>query len=105
MTAPPFAILVEFVLHTGARTAFMPLMHENAQSSVRDEPGCRRFDVLTPREGADPDTIALYEIYDDRDAFEAHKRTPHFLAFRDAVRPLVRRQTVTEWDTAENAKA
>ena len=94
MTAPPFAILVEFLLHSGARARFMPLMHANAQASVRDE----------PREGADPDIIALYEIYDDRDAFEAHKRMPHFLAFRDAVRELVRRQTVTEWDAAENAK-
>lgn len=100
-----FVITVDFVLKPGAMAAFRKLIDRNARDSCADEPGCRRFDVLTPREGADPDIIALYEIYDDRDAFEAHKRAPHFLAFRDAVKPLVRRQTVTEWDTAENAKA
>ena len=60
---------------------------------MRDEPGCRQFDVVTPDGGAD--RVVLYEIYDDAAAFEAHKHTPHFASFdRDSV-PLVSSKAVT----------
>lgn len=105
MSASPgrFVITVDFELRPGTRDRFLTLVRANAEASVRDEPGCRRFDVLTPFSEAD--RIALYEIYDDREAFEAHKQMPHFLVFRDAAEPLIARQTVEEWETHENAKS
>ncbi len=60
---------------------------------MRDEPGCRQFDVVTPDGGAD--RVVLYEIYDDAAAFEAHKRTPHFAAFDRDSAPLVSSKAVT----------
>ncbi|MDQ3558780.1 MAG: antibiotic biosynthesis monooxygenase, partial [Pseudomonadota bacterium] len=45
----PFAITVDFELAEGAREEFLKLVKANAAASVRDEPGCSRFDVLTPR--------------------------------------------------------
>ena len=59
-----FVIIVDFKLKPGARATFRKLIDANAATSVRDEPGCRRFDVLEP-EGED-DRIVLYEIYDHR---------------------------------------
>ena len=43
---------------------FRRLVLENAAASLRDEPGCRQFDVLTPEAGPG-DRIALSESYDD----------------------------------------
>ncbi|MBA3520809.1 MAG: antibiotic biosynthesis monooxygenase [Rhizobiales bacterium] len=98
----PFAITVDFELAEGAREEFLKLVKANAAASVRDEPGCSRFDVLTPRGvGGGGDRVFLYEIYDDRTAFEAHLRTPHFADFDSATRPLVRRKTVVEFDVSE----
>ncbi len=74
-----FVIIVDFRLKPGALAAFRPLMDANALASVRDELGCRRFDVVEPE--GDTDRILLYEIYDDAAAFEDHCRTPHFLSF------------------------
>jgi autoinducer 2-degrading protein len=86
-------ILVEFELRPDKVAEFRRLMLENATASLRDEPGCRQFDVLTPEgQGA---TIVLYEIYDDAAAFEAHLQAPHYLEFAAAVEPLVTRKTVT----------
>jgi autoinducer 2-degrading protein len=99
-----YAIIVEFDLHPDAYEEFMDHLAENAETSVRNEPGCYRFDVLTPREG-DPARVTLYEIYTDRSAFDDHLRTPHFLAFKEAVGNLVRRQSLIEFDVSENAKA
>ncbi len=98
-----FVVLVRFELESGQRGAFQALVERNAAASVRDEPGCRRFDVLTPRDGSD--TIVLYEIYDDRDAFEAHKRMPHYLAFKEETESLVRSLTLDELDLSEHAAA
>lgn len=82
-----FIIMVDFRLKPGARETFRPLMDANARASVREEPGCRRFDVVEPEN--DPDRILLYEIYDDAAAFDAHCRAPHFLSFDAESAPLV----------------
>ena len=87
-----FVIIVDFRLAAGAREAFRPLMDANARASVREESGCRRFDVVEPE--GEPDRILLYEIYDDAAAFDAHCRMPHFLSFDAETAPLVREKHV-----------
>ena len=91
----PFVIVVEFKIHKGRMAAFRKLMDENARASCRDEPGCQRFDVLTSPK--DPDLILLYEIYDDRAAFDAHKRTSHFLVFDKESAPLIAGKVVKDY--------
>ena len=86
-------ILVEFELHSGQEPEFRRLVLENAAASLRDEPGCSLFDVLTP-EGGPGNRIVLYEIYDDAAAFTAHLAAPHFAAFDRAAAPLVARKKV-----------
>lgn len=97
-----FVILVEFRLEPGTQRRFLDVVTPNAQASVRDEPGCRRFDILLPKEQSD--CVWLYEIYDDEDAFAAHLATPHFAKFKDASDPMVARQTVIRCGLTENAK-
>ena len=82
-----YVVIVDFRLMPGARAVFRPLMDATAGASVRDEPGCRRFDVIEPED--DPERILLYEIYADADAFEAHCRSTHFVAFDAESAPLV----------------
>jgi autoinducer 2-degrading protein len=54
----------------------------NAAESVK-EPGNRRFDVLQLAE--DPCRFVLYEAYASPDDAAAHKETPHYRAWKDAV--------------------
>ena len=82
-----FVIIVDFRLKPGTYDRFRALIVENAAASVRDEPGCRRFDVVVPE--GEADRIVLYEIYDDAAAFDAHLKTPHFASFDAACAPLV----------------
>ena len=88
-------IVVDFQLHPGAAEQFMPLMQQNAQASVQDEPGCLQFDVLTPDN--EPDEVFLYEVYENDEAFARHLQTPHFLAFKAAVGELVKSQSVRRY--------
>jgi quinol monooxygenase YgiN len=97
-----FAIVVEFRLKPGASERFVELVSVNAAASVRDEPGCRRFDILLPEEGGE--RVDLYEIYDDAEAFAAHLETAHFQRFKAASAELIEQQTVTRHRVSENAK-
>ncbi|HVZ00357.1 MAG TPA: putative quinol monooxygenase [Dongiaceae bacterium] len=91
-----FVIVVDFEIRPGAMQDFRRLVDANAKASVRDEPGCRRFDVLANPK--DANRILLYEIYDDRAAFDAHRRTPHFAVFDRESAALVADKTVGEYD-------
>ncbi|HON11663.1 MAG TPA: antibiotic biosynthesis monooxygenase [Chitinispirillaceae bacterium] len=55
---------------------------KNHQESIK-EPGNMRFDVLQSSD--DPASFLLYEAYDSEDSAAAHKKTAHYLAWRDAV--------------------
>jgi len=90
-----FVITVDFVLHDGALEKFLPLMVDNANKSRTLEPGCDRFDVLlSPTER---NRVFLYEVYRDREAFQAHLKTPHFLEFSAASAPYVKDRKIGEY--------
>jgi autoinducer 2-degrading protein len=59
---------------------------EDALGSVRDEPGCLRFDVSV--DNAEPNVLYFYEVYRDEDAFKAHTQAPHFVKYRNAVQGM-----------------
>ena len=93
-----FVITVDFVLKPGAMAAFRKLIDRNARDSCADEPGCRRFDVLVPTDSGDK--VFLYEIYDDRAAFDAHLKTRHFEVFNRESEALVMSKTVAQYNLA-----
>ena len=90
-----FAITVDFTLKPGAMASFRKLINKNAQDSCTHEPGCQRFDVLVPNEPGDK--VFLYEIYDDRAAFDAHLKTPHFDSFNRESEALVLTKNVVQY--------
>jgi len=58
----------------------------NARASLA-EPGVLRFDVI--QDEADAAHVVLVEVYRDADASAAHKLTPHYAAWRDAVADMM----------------
>jgi autoinducer 2-degrading protein len=61
---------------------FIAATRHNHEASIR-EPGNRRFDVLQSPD--DPARFILYEAYAGAADAAAHKQTPHYLSWRDAV--------------------
>ncbi len=80
------------IVHVYARVqpecveAFRQASLENARASV-EEPGVARFDVLQQTD--DPARFVLVEVYRTPEAPAAHKATPHYAAWRDAVAPMM----------------
>ncbi|MFQ8432785.1 putative quinol monooxygenase [Amaricoccus sp. W119] len=102
---PAYVITVLFDLEDGAFEGFHRLVRDNAEESLRVEPGCRRFDVLTPTGAEAGRQVLLYEIYDSRADFELHLASAHFRLFDERTRAMVRRKTVTEFVLSEDRDA
>ncbi len=82
-----YVVTVDFIAKPEHVEVFRVAMLKNARASLTDEPGCRQFDVSVVAD--DPAHIFLYELYDDRAAYEAHRQTPHFREFDAASASLV----------------
>src|SRR5215468_12145514 len=65
---------------------FLAATQVNAQASLA-EPGVLRFDVIQDQD--DPAHVVLVEVYRDAEASAAHKLTPHYATWRDAVAEMM----------------
>jgi len=61
---------------------FIKVTRENHNESVK-ESGNLRFDIL--REAANPTKFVLYEAYESDEAAAEHKKTLHYLTWREKV--------------------
>jgi|TARA_B100000809_G_scaffold158069_1_gene155365 autoinducer 2-degrading protein len=81
-----YAIFVTVNVHPEHVDAFIAAGPGDAEGSVRDEPGCFRFDIMQDQEI--PHRFYLYEVYADEAAFQAHLETPHFLEWKSTVEEM-----------------
>ena len=77
---------VQVRVRPGRAADFLTATLVNARASL-GEPGVLRFDVL--QDQADPEHVVLVEVYRDADASAAHKATPHYAVWRDAVAEMM----------------
>ena len=77
---------VHVPVRPGQVEEFLAATLTNARASLA-EPGVLRFDVI--QDEADPAHVVLVEVYRDADASAAHKLTPHYAAWRDAVAEMM----------------
>jgi autoinducer 2-degrading protein len=76
------ALIVTAKVKPAERERFLSVIEDDAICSVRDEPGCVRFEVL--QDQSDQDTFYFLEVYRDQAAMDAHTKTPHFARWAEA---------------------
>ncbi|HEY0161555.1 MAG TPA: putative quinol monooxygenase [Edaphobacter sp.] len=81
-----FIVIAEFEVSAAHRAEFLTLCEFDSKQSVSNEPGCQKFDLLTSDEA--PESVVLFEVYDDRGAFDFHLTTPHYATFAEGVQRL-----------------
>ncbi len=81
-----FVVIAEFEVSEEHKAEFLEVCRYDSVRSTTDEAGCRQFDVLTSEDA--PTSVALYEVYDDRAAFDLHLTMPHFTVFSDAMKRM-----------------
>ena len=88
-----FSLMVQIEVDPARREEFLAAITANAAASVRDEPGCLRFDVCSVE--GDENRFVFYELYGDAAAFEEHRAAPHFRTWREAADRTVVQQINT----------
>ncbi len=88
-----YAVTVTFDIRAMRMEEFLVLMIANARTSRENEPGCQQFDVCRS-----DSRVFLYELYDDRAAFDAHLASAHFKAFDAAVADMIEDKKVAVFD-------
>jgi len=82
-----FVLIAELQVKPESVEQFIPLILANAHESVHSEPGCYQFDVTQQED--DPTKFALYEVYVDAAAFDAHGKMPHVQEFFAASKDMI----------------
>ncbi len=80
-------VVVALRIDPTQRDRFVEAIATNATAAVRDEPGCLGFDVTQSVD--DSDRFVVVERYADEAALEAHRSSPHFLAWREVSDEVV----------------
>lgn len=86
------ALVVEFHVKPERRAAFIDLIREHAEGTLRDEEGCVQFDVLLPNENG---RIFLYEVYRDEDALKEHMQSQRLAETRSRYDGWIEERTIT----------
>ena len=90
-----YVVTVAFQVKADRLDAFLREMHQNAKSSLELEAGCRYFDVcVSPKDGR---KVFLYELYDDREAFDCHLASEHFRLFNQLTADCIESKDVQEY--------
>jgi len=94
-----FVVTVNFSIHPDSLSQFMALIKENAKQSIQLEKGCHVFDVCTSDEQAE--IVFLYEVYENKEAFQTHLKSDHFIAFDKLASNMVASKSVSTYKKSE----
>jgi quinol monooxygenase YgiN len=86
-----FAVMVVFTVAESSTIEFKKALRFHSENTWREE-GSIKF--VSYADENDPSTFYLYELYENRAAFEAHTKTEYIAKFRDMVTPLLREPSV-----------
>ncbi|MFC4200556.1 putative quinol monooxygenase [Candidimonas humi] len=89
-----FIVAATFTVYETSLDEFRRAILENAAASVRDEEGCRSFEVC---EAAARPVFFLYEKYASEDAFKLHLASAHFQSFDRTSKPWVQDKKVEKY--------
>ena len=89
-----FVITVKFVINEKDIEKFKVRMLQQARDSLELEKDCHQFDVC--HDPNNKNIVFLYETYTDKNAFNIHLNSKHYLAFNDKVTSWVKEKIVTQ---------
>lgn len=98
------AIVVEFEIVAASKAALISIIRAHARRTKAEEPGCIRFDILEPVDEAgkkSADRLMLFELYRDKDAFDAHRASPNLPRFFADTKSYIKSRRATFADVDE----
>ena len=90
---------VNFEIKPDRIADFRKAMLVQARNSLEKESGCRQFDVcFDPK---DDKKVFLYEVYDDKAAWDAHLASDHFKSFFATEADWLASKEIRTWERVD----
>lgn len=80
------AIVATIKTVPGERDEYLKHLKAHAERCRATEPGTLQFDILVPHD--QPDALMIYEVYESREAFQAHWNGPSLQQVRKDTEQL-----------------
>ena len=90
-----FVITVDFEINSEFVNKFRNRVLQQAEDSLNNEEKCLIFDVCFDEKNTNK--VFLYEIYQDKNAFDYHLKSDHYLSFDEDVKYWVTKKTVNQF--------
>lgn len=79
--------LAKLTIDTSQLEKYKAELKEEIQKSVELEPGVLSLYAVSQKD--DPTKFTILEIYADKNAYEAHIKSPHFLKYKETTKNMV----------------
>jgi quinol monooxygenase YgiN len=89
-------------IHAKYLDAYTAILKEEAEASVRLEPGVIAIFPMSQRD--DPTEFRILEIYASRAAYESHLKTPHFQKYKTTTLQMVKSLKLIDMRTVDAAR-
>ncbi|MBA1350104.1 putative quinol monooxygenase [Rhizobium sp. WYCCWR 11146] len=96
MSRKPVVRMAELEIDPDTLETYRALLTEEIEASVALEDGVLSLSAVSIRDN--PNRIRILEVYADREAYEAHLQTPHFLKYKNQTAGMVTSLTLIEVD-------
>lgn len=94
MSGKPVVRMAELEIDPGTLEAYQALLTEEIEASVALEDGVLSLNAVSIKDR--PNMIRILEVYANRQAYEAHLRTPHFLKYKNETAGMVTSLTLID---------
>ncbi|WP_052726382.1 putative quinol monooxygenase [Devosia epidermidihirudinis] len=88
--------IAELEIHSADLDHYRAYLEEEIAASVEREPGVLMLHAVADR--ADPTKIRILEVYANREAYETHITTPHFLKYKLGTADMVKSLRLVDVD-------
>lgn len=81
--------------------AYKAILKEESKASVQSEPGVIAIFPMFQKDH--PNQIRILEIYANKEAYEAHLKSPHFLKYKSSTLQMVKQLKLVEMESLDAA--
>ncbi len=91
--------IAELEIDSSYLVEYNKILQEESHASVQLEPGV--IAIFPMHQKQDPTQIRILEIYANREAYESHLKTPHFLKYKSSTLKMVKSLKLVEMNSLD----
>lgn len=88
--------MAELEIDPNQLEAYLVLLTEEIEASIEKEPGVLMLHAVSVKDA--PEKVRILEVYANKQAYEAHIQTPHFLKYKTLTAGMVKSLNLVDVD-------